>query len=154
MRMNQKSLASLFRVSARTIRRWDEEGLSAARVADADTLTYDVAAAIAWRIEQVAAEDDDELRRERIRLTAAQADRAEVELQTTAGELVYAVTVEAQVGDLLARLRAKIIAYKGGLAPRLTRLPDARAVKVVLDPAFDELIEVLRTTADELVDHG
>ncbi len=151
MHVNQRDLAGLFRVSVRTVRRWDsEEGLSIARVADAVGLTYDLSAAIAWRLEQAAADEDDELRNERIRLTKTQADRAELELRVSAGELIYAETMATQVADMLARLRSKVTAFKGGLAPRLTRLEDARAVKAVLDPAFDELLDALRMTADDL----
>lgn len=67
MKVNQQELASVFGVSTRTVRRWDEAGMPSS--GDRRERTYDTAECIRWRMER---------RMEKVREAAAEFEGEEV----------------------------------------------------------------------------
>lgn len=138
-------------MSRQTVNTWDHEGLAqAARTSD-DPVEYDAAKAWHWRMEnrppdRGKASDIKELER---REKEAKVKVAELEAAEREGLLIPVEVMDEIVTDAFARVRAKIVSFKGGLAPRLVGLDSAREAKAVLGPAFDELIEECRATVEE-----
>ena len=150
--ISQTDLAESFGVDRRTVATWDREGLAgAARIGD-KPVRYDEAKAWRWRYDNkppdTAPSDKKNLD---LREKAARVRIAELELAAVEGRLVPVEMVDETFADVFGRLRSKIIAYKGGLAPRLVGHDSPREVKAVLDVAFDELIEELQVVTDS---HG
>lgn len=147
--LNQTELAKEFGVSRQTVNTWDHEGLAEAARESDNPVTYDAARAWHWRMEnrppdRGKASDIKELER---REKEAKVRVAELEAARLEGELMPVGIMDEQVSDAFARLRAKMIAFKGALAPRMVGLDSAREAKAVLDDAFDELIEECRIAA-------
>lgn len=149
--LNQTELAKEFGVSRQTVNTWDHEGLAEAARESDNPVTYDAARAWHWRMEnrppdRGKAADIKELER---REKEAKVKVAEIEAAEREGLVIPTAVMDELVTDAFARLRAKMIAAKGALAPRLVGLDSAREVKAVLGPAIDELIEELRAVAGE-----
>lgn len=121
MTVNQSELAELLGVSIRTIQRWGKDGLDDCRVGDG--ATYDLAAAIAWRLDSVQSEDDDEYRVARTRVATAKAEAAERENAVAARELIPMEELEPLVRESLegvaAILRQCPVALRSEWAVRL-----------------------------------
>lgn len=140
MHVSQKELAGLFDVSTRTIQRWGEDGLNEARVgAEA---TYDLKLAIAWRVDSVQADVDDEYRIARTRVVTAKAEEAERANAIQRGELIPMDDIEGLLRESLmsvdATLRSSPNRFASALAERsgLT-LKQARVI-------LDDMIELAR----------
>lgn len=153
--VNQTELGESFGVSRRTIATWDREGLAdAARTSDRP-VTYDLTRAWRWRFDNKPPESGPSDKKElALRELAAKVKVAELEAAQMEGELIPLGVLDETLTDVFGRLRAKIIAFKGALAPRLTGLDTPREVKGVLDVAFDELIDEMRQVTDELGEDG
>lgn len=147
--MNQTELAEHLGVSRRTVSIWDGEGLRDEAVVSESPLTYDALLAWRWRWD-TKRKAKATLTDAKLRDLEAKADMRELELAKMRGELVAVEAVRKTWTSVLSRLRARIIAFKGSLAPRLVALDTPREVKAVLDVSFDELIEELQGTADDL----
>lgn len=147
--MNQTELADEFGVDRRTIATWDKEGLKEyARTSDRP-VTYDPVRAWRWRWEHKRPRITTE-KEAKVRKLEAEAAKKELELAERAGLLVLISDVRRTWSTVLGRLRSKLVAYEGALAPRLAGLESPREVKAVLSPAIQELLDELRATADEI----
>ena len=149
--LNQTELAKEFGVSRQTVNTWDHEGLAAAARTSDDPVEYDPSKAWHWRMENRPPNTgpSQSMKELDLREKAAKVKVAELDAAEREGELIPVVVMDDRVSEAFARIRAKAIAFKGALAPRLVGLDDARDAKAVLDTAFDELIEELRIVTDE-----
>ena len=136
--LEQSQIAALFNVAPRTVREWGEKGLP--RNADG---TYNGRECVAWYVAYVSGDDLD-LNRERARLAKAQADKTEQENEVRRGELIPTEAVLQQWTDVLAAVRAKLLAMPSKLGPQLTNVSDAAivaaAIKSVVYEALGELV--------------
>jgi len=148
--VNQTELAEALGVTRRTIADWDKEGLAeAGRVSDRP-VEYDELFSLRWAWANKRAGGSPAQKDAKNRKLLAEAEMKEHELATMKGTLAVMDEVVDVWTDVLSRVRARIIAFKGSLAPRLVGLDDPREVKAVLDPAMNELIEELREIAAEI----
>lgn len=74
----------------------------------------------------------DDLEKEQIRLTAAKADAAELDLARARGEVISISDHVLILGDLVAQTRARFLAVPARVAPRILGLPDRLAVEKTL----------------------
>lgn len=83
----------------------------------------------------------------RAREMAARAEMAEIELATRRGQMVAVADVTGRVASVLERVRARITAIPGKLAPRLVGTETATEAQVILQEAVREVLTELATGA-------
>ena len=97
-------------------------------------------------------EDDGELTREKTRLTKAQADKVELEVEELRGALVRVEAVERERGDLVAAARAKLLSLPGKAAPLVMASGNLlEAERIIKNLVYEALTELARGT-DESAD--
>src|SRR5690554_391087 len=111
MTVSQKDLADLFRVTTRTIQRWESKGLDRARVGG--DATYDLAEAIAWLVERAEAEAYERGRRdamtgdlERVELKKQEmlARKHELDVEEREGRLIDVAEAEEDLARELSKI--------------------------------------------------
>ena len=146
--MNTADTASALGVTARTLRRWREDGMPAER--DGRHWSYDLDAIRQWLEDR---DDDDvatgapaglreELLRARIRNTLAQAARNEELLRLSRGELLEASEVEQGRLERIAAARGVLLGMPATLAGRVAHCDSEtveRAVRAEVHKALEEL---------------
>lgn len=147
--VGQTELAAQFRVSRRTIIDWETKGLRRARVGT--QARYNLAEAIAWRVEQARGTGPDAKEAAVLRRLEADARRVELEVQQVEGQLIPLALHTSRLAGILDRLRARLSAAPGAWAPQLVGLksvPDAlkRARELV-----NELLAALNAAAEEII---
>ncbi len=86
---------------------------------------------------------------EKARLVRAQADRAEVELNELNGSLVSCADVEEQWADLLANMKARLLALPAKLAPLLVQETEVSGHTAVVSEGVDEVLREFSSYGDE-----
>jgi len=87
--------------------------------------------------------DPDELLREKIRLTRANADAREMEALVMAGELLDRGCLEEELGRLVTAFRARVLSIPQKLAGRLQGEKDPRRIEAMLKEALHEALHEL-----------
>ncbi len=82
-------------------------------------------------------------RRERARLTKAQADRAETEAAEVIGEVVSVEQVKRNIAVLFAEIRAAVLKIPDRVVPALVGNMDEREIKAVLSREIDSVLTAL-----------
>lgn len=146
---NQAGLADLFRVTPATVRAWVRLGLPVLEAGGSGKSSkFDVSDAIAWREGQIVTKlaparvpdggvSEEEARRRKL---FAEAQLAELKLDTERGALVEIEAVGEEVDLILSRVRTRLLAIPGALAVTLTNEPDP---VVVRGRVFDEVAAAL-----------
>ncbi len=144
--VNQTELTKLFGFSAVTVRTWERRGCPVVtKGRKGSAAVYNTADVVKWREQQAAgaaAGDDnsvDEAEGKR-RKVVAEARLAELELAREEGALVEIDAFAAEVGSVLARVRAGLLAIPGSLALLLANEPDPNVIR---DRVFEEISGVL-----------
>lgn len=97
-------------------------------------------------------EDDGELTREKTRLTRAQADKVELEVEELRGALVRVEAIERELGELVAAARAKLLSLPGKAAPLVMAADNLlEAERIIKNLVYEALTELARGN-DEAVD--
>lgn len=146
MHVSQQQLADVFRVSTRSIQRWGRDGLDDCRVDGG--ATYDLAAAVAWRIDAVQAHSDDEYRAARARRMAADADLRELTLAKERRELIHRADVLALVTAPLEAVDRELKSAPTRMARRWSKklgVSEARTLELI-----EEIVEEVRSTLREM----
>lgn len=147
--VDQRELARVFGVSPRTIQRWEDAGLADARVGS--TATYDLPAAVAWRVEKLVAElngDTPDLDAARARKESALAELRELEVGQLRGDLLEREEVLFWIQDWGVRIRQAAQQFVGryileiaaelGMDPRRVGPVLDRFVRQWLEEVADE----------------
>ncbi len=127
--------AARFGVVDRTFRRWIERGLPI-HADSKNKRQIDWLAALAWYVqdqippppptpELPETPDDENINQAMLRKTKADADLKEHELGVRRRNYVQVVLVEKTIADLATRIRAKLLAVPGKLAPELEGMEKA-----------------------------
>lgn len=153
--VSQSDVAMILGLSTRQVSNLERAGMPYR--AEKNRKWYPLPDAVHWWRDRevsraVSALEVSEIEALKARKLEAEAAQKEIELEELRGSLVAVEAVRATWSDVLSRLRAKIIAAKGSLAPRMVGHDTPREAKAVLDAAFDELLDELRETADEIED--
>lgn len=148
--MGQAELATLFRVTTKTIQTWDRQGLRGARVGT--EAKYNAAEAVAWALER--AKGDDPKERAQLRKLEAEARRVELEVRTAERALIPVTTHTSRLAEVLVRLRARLLAAPGAWAPRLVGLKTVPEALQRTRDLVNELLEALNAAADEVIPEG
>jgi phage terminase Nu1 subunit (DNA packaging protein) len=109
---------------------------------DGQETMYDWREVLAWRITDLMPDDLD-LNRERARLAAAQADRTEMQLAESRGELIPRARVLSEVGDYIDACRKRLSAVASTVAQYLDR-ETALRVEPILTGRIGEAVAELR----------
>lgn len=147
--LTQAALAKVFRKSRETIRQWEKAGMPRRR--DGFVLED----CIEWReakIRDEAKRDDEALDevKERARKLKEDADRLALDNARKRRELVPAHQVTQHWERVLGVLRSRILAARGRWAPRIMGLGTMAEATQTLDALADDLLAVLRESADGL----
>lgn len=145
--MNQVELAKSFGVSRITVQAWDKEGLAVAARVSEKPVAYDGVKAWEWRWANKLPQAPASQKEAKARKLAAEAAIKELELAERRGELIHVDVFRKLVGEVFGRVRAKLVALKGSLPPRLTGLESPRDAQAVLGPGIDEAIAELAEAA-------
>lgn len=147
MQLTTKDVASLCRVTPRTVANWVKEGLPVARVGGRNTYTgHEV---LEWYVARRVAERSEggalDYTRERARLTYHQANIAELEAEQKRGHLWPLEVVRLMLSSIIGRARSRLLQIPGKMR---NRRPE-------FEPASNELLEELvREALEELSDDG
>lgn len=125
MLLSKAELAKEFRVSLPTITAWLHRGLPhVTRGGKGRSWQFELADAIAWRIEDVIQQRIDtgdegllDLQTERAKLAKAQRQKLEREIATLDGKLIPAEDVERVWSGMIGAFRARMLALPSRLAP-------------------------------------
>lgn len=149
MKVGQQDLADVFRVSVRTIQRWEKRGLDRARVGNG--ATYDLPEAVAWALEREQASEDTDYETARARRMAADAHLRELELGRERGTLVHIDDMEDLLRTPLERVAAELKAAPSRLAPELAARAGIShaAALAILKAIVEEARAALRSVGDE-----
>lgn len=151
--VNKRALAEILGLSERTLTTYQKDGLPVKKQAArrGDENLYDTADVIAWivdkaRAEIIGAAGDSEyidFERERARLTRAQADKTELEVETLKKRLVKAEDVVSAWQLKVASSRAKLLAMPSKLSSVVISCTDLveveHTIKTVVYEALTEL---------------
>jgi len=148
--VSQAVIAKVFSVSTRTIQRWHDEGFP--RREDA---SYDIAECVAWALERERAEqqprsDEEAYYAALARKTAAQADKAELELAERRRQLIPVAVHERRCAAFAERANALIAAIPGRWAPHLLKIKTVRQAQARLRPLVQELLQEQAGGADDV----
>lgn len=151
--LTQKEAARLLGLTSRQVRNLVEKGMPRDATGQGDPV-YRWADIQPWYLafkqDQARAEvAPNDIRALELREKAAKVRIAEMEAAEKEGSLLPVAVVERVWADVMERLRSRIVAHKGGLAPRMTGLPTPQDALEVLDPAFTELLAELRASVDD-----
>ena len=83
---------------------------------------------------------------ERTRLTKAQADKAEAEVESIRGVTVEARTIVHYWGELIANARARLLALPSAITPRLQAAEDEHAMVELLTEEVEHALDELAAT--------
>jgi len=145
-------LASVLGVSSRRVQQLADDGV-VIRVSHGK---YDLAASVQGYVEFVKAsaagpqdEDAKGLEREKIRLTKARADEAELRLTILRGDAVMMPDVEDLIADEYGALRQGLTQYPAKVASRASLMNDAPAIQALLTDALEETLGALTADRDD-----
>ena len=148
MLVNQRELADAFGVTTRTVQRWEADGLADARVGPG--ATYELAAAIAWRIDSVRQDAEDDYRAARTRLVNAQAVAAERNEALKQGQMIHREDVALLVREPLEEVNRTLKAGPRRHAKkwaRVLRIKEAEALELL-----ESFVEDVRGDCRKLAD--
>jgi phage terminase Nu1 subunit (DNA packaging protein) len=155
--VTRQDLARLFKKTPRTISRWIEEDLPAARPGRGGKATlFDLSAVVEWVIRrEVAARgggDEASLspQLERARLDQCRREELELKLQVRRGELVEKEAERADRADLAVAVRARLRAIPDAVADQVEGLKPAAVKALLLAKIDDALRELARGETAEL----
>jgi len=103
--------------------------------------TYDTAAVVDWLIAR--ASGSDEYDRARIRLTNAQADKVELEVEELHGNLIPLDKMKAMWAGVLGNFRAKILSMPTRLAPLIATQKDPKKIEKIVKDFCNEALNAL-----------
>ncbi len=147
--VSQSYLATVFRVTVKTVQTWDKQGLRAAARVDGEAANYNLAAAVEWKLLELKGVDP----AEKIRLRKLEADtaRAELDLRKARGELVQVSTHRSRLQAIVERLRARLTAAPGAWAPQLVGLKTVPEALQRGRQLVNELLDSLSASAAEII---
>lgn len=138
--LSSSEIAKLTGLSDRTIRDWQIKNL----IPKSDNLAIVISGIVAHLKKQVeeakADQKGDELYKEKIRLTQAQADKVKLEISEREGELVLAREVIMAWSAFIIGCRAKLLSLPSKLALQLAAISEASEIKGILEETIDEAL--------------
>ncbi|MAR56943.1 MAG: hypothetical protein CMM93_07145 [Rickettsiales bacterium] len=141
--VNKKSLAKILGRTERTLTEWQKEGMPIKKNgARGQSNTYDTEHVIDWMIKR-ASDTDSEMERARIRLTSAQADKTELEVEELRGNLITLDNMKGLWANVLATFRSRILSIPNRLTPQLAAVRDPKKIDVLLKDALYEALNEL-----------
>lgn len=142
--VSKRAAAEFFLVSVQALDGWFTAGCPVAQRDPQGRITkVDLAEMARWRIDRAAADNGNELDRERTRLTKAQADKTELEVAELRAELVRAPLIEQHWQAMVAAMRAKVVAIPSKVAPQVAGPDDLNRVQELMQAVvFEALAEI------------
>jgi phage terminase Nu1 subunit (DNA packaging protein) len=143
VKVNRRQLSEIIGITERQLVNWALEGMPVEKRAEkkGQSNVYDTVKVIKWLRERDTKEKPvDDFGKSKARLTAAQADKVELERDELQGALVRRELVVERLSDLFTGVRQRLLAIPRSLGSRVD--PDTRGV------IKDEIIDSLSQIAD------
>lgn len=142
--VSKRAAAEFFLVSVQALDGWFTAGCPVAQRDGHGRITkVDLAEMARWRIDRAAADNGNELDRERTRLTKAQADKTELEVAELRAELVRTPLIEQHWQAMVAAMRAKVVSIPSKVAPQVAGPDDLNRVQELIQAVvFEALAEI------------
>lgn len=150
--VNQRELAEILDVSAKSVSLWQREGLPIALETDNGVENqYDTGAVIRWYVAREVTKGANET--EKDRLNRLQGDKIELEIAEKRRELIPASEIEpAWVGMILAA-REALLSIPDRIAPLLAHLDGVDAMRDLLSEQIeDALLKLAATDGERITD--
>lgn len=141
--VNKRELAKILGKSERALTEWQKEGMPiASSGARGQANRYDTQKVIEWLIKR-ASDQSSKMDAAKLRLTIAQAEKAELEVKEMHGELIAVDDMKMMWSNVLAAFRAKVLSIPSRLTPQLTHLNDPKKIdKIIKETLFEALNEL------------
>lgn len=141
--VNKQRLAKIIGVTVRTLSEWQKEGLPIKKNGlRGQSNDYDTATVIEWLIKR-ASDTDAEMERARIRLTSAQADKTELEVEELRGNLISLDNMKYLWANVLGTFRARILSMPTRLTPQISTMKDPKKIEKLLKDSLHEALNEL-----------
>jgi phage terminase Nu1 subunit (DNA packaging protein) len=141
--LNSTEIANFTGISDRTIRDWQSKGL----IPKSDDMKIVVKGIIKYlqgkQEKRQKNGDEEELTKQKCRLTEAQANKVELENAEKEGTLVDGMEFLSLVIGYIQACKAKLLPMGGKLAPRLALLDTEEKIKVLIDKIMNEALREL-----------
>lgn len=146
--VNQREMAEILDVSAKSVSLWQREGLPIALETENGVENqYDTGAVIRWYVAREVAKATGES--EKDRLARLQGDKIELEIAEKRRELIPASEIEpAWIGQVLAA-REALLTIPARVAPLLAHMDSAEAMRDLLDEQIEDALTKLAATDGE-----
>jgi terminase small subunit / prophage DNA-packing protein len=138
-KVNKQRLQAILGKDHKTLLKWQKEGMPIHKEgARGKSHTFDTEVVIDWLIARASGKD--QLEQARIRLTIAQAMKAELEIEEYLGNLINLDKMKHLWAGVLASCRARILSLPSRLAPVVATHRDPKKIEKVLKEACDEAL--------------
>lgn len=143
-KVNKQRLQGILGKDHKTILKWQKEGMPIERVAKrGQSNTYDTEKVIDWLVGRASSKD--QLDQARIRLTTAQAVKAELEAEEYLGNLISLEKMKETWANVLSTFRARILSMPSRLTPLITVQKEPKKVERIIK---DSCVEALNELAN------
>ncbi len=137
------TIAKLLNITERRVQQLAKENI----IPKSEKGRYDLVATIQGYVKylqsQLAQGEFRDLKHEKTRLTKFQADKALIDLKLLQTEAILISDVEKQVSDMIAIVRARLLALPNKLAPIVVNEADTNVVEDIIKNAIYEALQEL-----------
>jgi phage terminase Nu1 subunit (DNA packaging protein) len=141
--LTSTQIASFTGISDRTIRDWQTKNIIP-KTADMSVVMKAIVSYYKDKIEKERqSSNEDELYREKCRLTQAQADKMKLEVAEKEGELISSNSVVMAWSSYIQACRSRLLSMPTKLSPRLAEISDSEKIKEMIEEIVDEALNEL-----------
>lgn len=155
--LSKIDLAAALGVSTQTLDQWLGRGMPYVSKPGAGSRSYsfDLSEVLRWRLDYERAKmdaetDETDLDEAKRRRAVAEARIAEMQADREAGQLLLREDVDAAVVGAFARVRARLLAIPGKVAPIVQGQPTPEAAETIRKAVYEALRELSETSVSEL----
>jgi phage terminase Nu1 subunit (DNA packaging protein) len=140
--VSKAELAKILGKDEKTIFRMSKEGLPIKAQGQRGVRSkYDTEEVIDWLVKK--SSNGKEMENARIRLTLAQANKAELEVMELEGSLIPIEHVQDLWADIVKRVRAKLLSLPSRMAPQVSQVKNGKEAERVLKKCVHEALNEL-----------
>jgi len=157
--VNQREMADILDVSAKSVSLWQREGLPIALETENGLENqYDTGAVIRWWVAREVAKaprtttEDGESQRDR--LARVQADKIELEIAKERRQLIPAEEIEPAWIEMVAAAREALLTVPPRIAPLLAQMDGMDAMRDLLEEQIEEVLQKLASDGDRVTDQA
>ena len=137
MKVNKRELSEIFGVTQQTLDKWQHAGMPHKKGVKGRENEYDTAECIDWRMHG----QDIDYKKERARLTKAQADEQEMKNQIMNGELVAADDIIEKWSTIATNVKNRMLSVPSRAATLLQGVDGVKETKKIIEGLVKEALK-------------